>query len=190
LKPSKETLECLTCGKRFTAWVCDHRKFCSMRCRGCPTPIRPLAERFEHYVHPEPNSGCWLWLGANKGGKCPYGSIYDGSKVISAHRASWLIHIGPIQSGMSVLHRCDNPYCVNPGHLFLGTHADNMADMAKKKRSKPPRGEAHANSVLSESDIRAIRLSNDTGVSLARKFGVTDPLIGAIRRHKIWRHVI
>lgn len=91
--------------------------------------------RFERYVHPEPNSGCWLWSGAaNEHG---YGNFsYGGRKnrtVASAHRfAHFVYKFHPFW--MQVLHRCDNPSCVNPDHLFLGTTTDNMRDMVRKGR--------------------------------------------------------
>jgi hypothetical protein len=83
-----------------------------------------------------------------------HGWTYDG-----AHRVSWELHRGPIPTGMWVLHRCDNPPCSNPDHLFLGTHTENMADMAKKGRANTPdsQGEANANAKLTVADVHAIR---------------------------------
>lgn len=93
-----------------------------------------LQERFEVSYVPEPNSGCWLWFGStNRRG---YGSIQENGKRLGAHRLSWTIHNGEIPEGYFVCHTCDNPCCVNPGHLFLGTHQDNMTDMCKKGRHK------------------------------------------------------
>lgn len=89
-------------------------------------------ERFETKYVPDPNSGCWLWFGllTSKG----YGRFGKNGK--RAHRISYMSFVGPIPLGMCVCHRCDQPSCVNPSHLFLGTVADNQRDMQKKGRWK------------------------------------------------------
>jgi len=94
---------------------------------------RVLEERFEAKVMPEPNSGCWLWVGSwNQDG---YGGIaVPGRGHERAHRVSWEIAHGSIPLGLMVLHSCDTPPCVNPAHLFLGTQLHNMRDAAKKGR--------------------------------------------------------
>jgi HNH endonuclease len=96
-------------------------------------PRTPLATRFWKFVEPEPNSGCWLWSGAqNRRG---YGAISIArSRMREAHRIMWQLEYGRIPDGMHVLHRCDVPPCVNPGHLWLGTRRDNMQDASKKGR--------------------------------------------------------
>lgn len=90
------------------------------------------AKRFhENYVITQ--GGCWEWTGArNRDGYGATGIL----GATSAHRASWILHFGPIPAGMNVLHKCDNPPCVNPDHLFLGTHSDNMKDCWQKGRRK------------------------------------------------------
>lgn len=97
---------------------------------------RPLADRFHEKYQMIPFSGCWLWTGAlDTDG---YGMIAVGRGPKPAHRVSWQLHAGEIPAGKHVLHRCDIPSCVNPGHLFLGTHSDNMQDGYKKGRVTPP----------------------------------------------------
>ena len=95
--------------------------------------MKSLSERFWEKVIVRGDEDCWPWLASlHTGG---YGMI-GGPKqsVLHAHRVSWEIHNGAIPAGMSVLHRCDTPSCTNPNHLFLGTSADNMADMNRKGR--------------------------------------------------------
>ena len=94
----------------------------------------PLEVRFWRFV--AKSEGCWLWTGANTGSPMKYGRIGDGTGkgALKAHRASWLIHFGAIPNGLWVLHKCDNPLCVRPDHLFLGTRADNMKDAFDKGR--------------------------------------------------------
>ncbi len=99
-----------------------------------------LLERFESKWTPEPNTGCWLWIGSiDTGG---YGSIRIG-KLKIASRVSYELHVGPIPDGMCVCHRCDVRSCVNPAHLFLGTHKANMDDKSQKGRGIWLFGERH-----------------------------------------------
>lgn len=95
-----------------------------------PPTAKPIKERLEAKCMPEPNTGCWIWLGsANSEGRAQMGSR-------TAARVSYAAYKGPIPEGLSVLHRCDEPICVNPDHLFLGTHTDNMRDMSRKGRGR------------------------------------------------------
>jgi len=95
----------------------------------------PLIERFEKYYIPEPNSGCWLWFGPGWH-KFGYGMLTVDKKPEAAHRISWRIVNGPIPKGKFICHKCHNPPCVNPDHLYLGTPADNVRDREDRK-SKP-----------------------------------------------------
>ena len=92
--------------------------------------LESLSTRFNKYV--DKTESCWNWIGNKQ--KDGYGNIRLNDKKILSHRASWLIHNGDIPLEMHVLHKCDNPPCVNPEHLFLGTRKDNMQDMVKKGR--------------------------------------------------------
>lgn len=112
-----------------------------------------LLERFMAKVSPEPNTGCWLWVGGLR--QRGYGQVRVGARMRTAHRVAWELFKGPIVAGLHVLHRCDVRPCVNPAHLFLGTHADNMRDMSQKGRA--PRGERSGCAKLSAEDVRTIR---------------------------------
>lgn len=99
---------------------------------------RTIEERFYSKVAPMMDDrGCWEWMGSLATGKWRYGKFPKGphgSGWLQASRVSWEIHNGPIPVGMKVLHKCDNPPCVNPAHLFLGTSSDNTRDMIAKGR--------------------------------------------------------
>lgn len=95
-------------------------------------PRKPIKERFEERYIPVPESGCWIWTGHIRTNG--YGAMSIKSKLQYAHRISWELHNGPIPEGLFVLHKCDNPPCVNPDHLFIGTQKDNLQDAFKKGR--------------------------------------------------------
>lgn len=164
---------------------------------------RPLAERFWEKVNKDgptcshfPELGpCWLWTGCSqyRSGRISYGRIAYGTKVALAHRVSWELNIGPIPHGHQVLHRCDNPQCVNPTHLFLGTQVENIADMVAKQRQGAARGEKAWCAKLTASKVKEIREKHKSGgvtmVDLAREYGVSDSMIQFIIQRKNWKHV-
>lgn len=132
---------------------------------------------------------CWIWSGAkNKRG---YGIITIRRKAINAHRFSYTIHRGQIPDRMFVCHHCDNPSCVRPDHLFLGTSKDNTQDMMRKCRDKliGVRSSVHK---LKENEVRFIRLYPNTygsGRILAKQFGVCPETISMIKHGKSWKHI-
>lgn len=128
---------------------------------------------------PVPECGCWIWLGhLSHKGYGLYGAMDStGAKTARAHRLSWYAHHGEIPEGMLVLHRCDVPSCINPDHLFLGTHEDNMRDMVAKGRSHTYHGPDHTKSKLSHDDVRYIRSCDESSYALAKRFNVTPKTI-------------
>jgi len=95
-------------------------------------------QKFEERYIPEPNSGCWLWVGASVNGE--KGHFRMRGREWIASRAAWELYRGPIPEGAYVLHHCDNPWCVNPGHLYIGSQTDNMQDAKRRNRLVTPGG--------------------------------------------------
>lgn len=186
------------------------RDIATMRCKGCGTSFKPaslgqtyctkecrssIPRRFWERVRQ--SDGCWEWMGAKfpKG----YGSLFTGKKCELAHRVSYILHYGAIPDDLWVLHRCDNPGCVRPDHLFLGNNTDNVRDMIAKGRSwqqtRPetiPRGEQLVQTKLTSEKVRAIRKEYAQGrskQSLADAYGVAWKTIYDVVKRRSWRHV-
>ena len=155
---------------------------------------RNINDRF--WAKVEKTDNCWEWIGSKN--NYGYGKIILLRKLISAHRLSWIIHNGDIPEGshygtVCVLHKCDNPSCVNPDHLFLGTHSENMQDMLKKNRGAKQVGEEASNSKLNSSQVRIIRywwsMGNMTKSRIGKFFDVSYSAIDCIVRRKTWKHI-
>lgn len=142
----------------------------------------PLIERFWSRVLK--SDGCWLWTAGNNG--LGYGMLQQGTgnrKMILAHRLSWTIHFGEIPHGMDILHVCDNPPCVRPDHLFIGTNSDNVADKVVKDR---------AARTLTRERVLQIRKLRSEGMLLreiATGIGVSIATVGKIVNRDSWSHV-
>ena len=136
-------------------------------------------------------TGCWNWARSRVGGKDGYGAIYLPVKQQRyAHRVSWQVFRGEIPEGAVVCHKCDNRGCVNPEHLFIGTQADNVADMVSKSRH------AHGAQVItakvSASDVIQIRNmagAGHTAKDIGKKFGISFQQVRRIVRHERWAHI-
>lgn len=167
---------------------------------------REIAE-FKARTLPAQN-GCIEWSGNRD--TTGYGRFCFKRRIELAHRAAWRLFKGPVEAGQCVLHKCDNPPCVNPDHLFLGDRGDNARDMSNKGRQwiqrNPsrradtlncppelrPRGESHGNAKLSEADVLAIRrraFMGESNKALAIDFNCTATLISQVVRGQIWKHV-
>lgn len=172
---------------------------------------KPLADRLWAKVTKGP--ACWEWTGTvNK--KTGHGRIGSGGwhgPLVYVHRASWELHFGPVPTGLEVCHRCDNGRCVNPAHLFLGTHAENMADMMRKDRAargqrngraraatpSRPRvqrpstsGERNPRAKLTAAQVLQIRTALAGGElerALAARFGVRQGTISRIKLRRSWQ---
>lgn len=168
-----------------------------LRSLGGRKPL-PADLRFDASYIPEPNSGCWLWLGAERGSN-GYGSIVVQGKRVVAHRYAFERFIGPLAGAAIVCHKCDNPACVNPSHLFLGTLQSNSDDKVAKGRQArgallalaqqncKRRGEKNGNSKLTEVDVLSIFSSADPQRKIAASFGITQAMVSSIKTRKAWR---
>lgn len=158
---------------------------------------KPLHERFWPKVAKRGPSACWEWQG-HKTAK-GYGQIGLGTRdkgLAYAHRVSYMLATGEDPGDRLVCHRCDNPPCVNPAHLFLGSSMDNSHDARDKDRlvlPEPSRGEANTHAKLNELQVREIYrrrvLGGEMVTSLAVEFNVSPANISAIAKRKIWKHI-
>lgn len=149
--------------------------------------IERVVEKFLAFVSPEPNSGCWLWTGfvSPKG----YGQFRVGGRGGKKWRANRLAHAlfkGEIPDGALVLHDCDNPTCVNPSHLHLGTPEQNTKEMFKRGRAPDRGGENHSRRKLSAADVSDIRSKRYSALEYAEMYGVTRRHIYTLWSGEAW----
>lgn len=169
------------------------------------TKRTPLKERFWDKVKLGNPNECWEWQGAKDDGG--YGMIAmdcacrikKGKKALRSHRVAWELTNGSIPEGLYVLHKCDNPSCCNPNHLFLGTHADNMRDMIQKGRAihtsnfeTTLRGEDQPNHKLTDIQVLEIRQLAKNKVPykiIAVIYGIDDTTVCNIKTRTTWKHL-
>lgn len=165
---------------------------------GAPNVIRALkgdsvSERLKRYSVVNGETGCIEWIGAlSSKDKFGYGTLTIHGKKHRAHRLAWEINFGGIPKGMFVCHKCDNPKCINPEHLFIGANKDNCDDRDKKGRNVVKKGIENSNSKLTERQVVYIRKLYSIGLSqqnIATLFFVSKPTIQKITSNTYWRHI-
>lgn len=156
-------------------------------------PRRSLADRMERFTDRSAgDDGCWGWIGCvtNQG----YGQISADGKMRVAHRVAYELANGHIPQGAGyhgtcVCHSCDNPRCVNPAHLFLGSHHDNMMDMKHKDRYTKLHGESHGSAKITEAQAIDILHSGGLHREIAKRHGVSRMLVTAIKNGRLWSYL-
>jgi DNA-binding CsgD family transcriptional regulator len=184
---------CEWCKKVFAPRV-KRRRCCGNTCAAFASQDarrrgRDVAAEFWERAIPEPNTGCFLWMGdTNPAG---YGVARFGLKHRTpAHRRAYQLAVGAVPDGMDVCHRCDNPPCVNPAHLFLGPRVGNLAEMVRKGRSA--RGEKHRAAVMTADEVRQMRALAAGGepvAEIAQRFNRNESTVRSAVRGKSWRHI-
>jgi hypothetical protein len=183
------TVTCQGCGKTReippSKFKNGRGKFCTRACKSSREfQVRHFWERVDK------TDGCWIWRG---GGSEGYGMVVFQGRFVLAHRLAWELTNGEIRNGLFALHRCDNPPCCNPAHLFLGTHDDNAKDKAAKGRCVSLCGEESPQAKLTARDVVEMRRLRDTrGLSwrkLARRFHIGNSHARRVCMRESWRHV-
>jgi hypothetical protein len=145
-----------------------------------------LVERMENFT--VKTNGCWKWTGGKTAQG--YGNIWFDGSLRRANRIRWQLCFGEIPEGMLVLHKCDNPECTNPDHLFIGTQKDNMQDMIQKGRGRKANGSSHYMSKFTEQDILEMRKLSKEGHDInyiSEKFSAKKGTIRAIINRTNWK---
>lgn len=184
---------------------CGKKAFCHGFCAGhnrqhvAGEVVRPLqvqhhglteVARFLKRVEKLGKDECWNWQGSRQAKW--HGQWRNSSGAIEpTHRAAWRLFVGVIPDGLHILHRCDNPICTNPSHLFLGTQSDNMKDMWLKRRGRPgvSLGVKHGMSKLTPDQVADIRYSGSPGSELAKKYSISQTTVCDIRKRRSWNHI-
>lgn len=178
---------------RFCTVACTHRAASKRRSRlvaQLPLPAN-IKELLEFNIERVTESGCWLWTGrTNPRG---YGQIAVPNSRY-AHRVAYEAYKGSFDKNLFVCHKCDTPSCINPDHLFLGTHSDNMKDAIRKGRRshiRPPRlyGEQHALTKVTEAQALEIKFSTESTRKTAKRYGLCQATVSSIRTGRTWKQL-
>lgn len=158
--------------------------------------VIPPVERIMKFVAKDAVTGCWNWTGTVRSQKKPYGHLFVGSRTdgtrrnVGAHRYSFEVFRHEIKDPeMCVCHTCDNPRCVNPEHLFLGTKKDNSDDRDAKGRNIIQVGAKNGQAKLTDEIVADFLSSAESGASVARRLGIDRSTVNKIRRGTWWKHI-
>lgn len=200
-----EEIKCSHCGKEFSDWKCKGREYCSKKCANIDNSIKRKRSVFHRVFEKTEINGhdkCWIFKGASD--KLGYGRISNRHGRFEppekAYRVMFELINGKIPEGMSILHQCDNPSCVNPNHLKVGTQKDNMMEASFRGRLNPKSllnlksiGEENPQSKLTESDVKEIRKLYATGTftqkEIAIAFDISPVTVGDITNYRTWRNI-
>lgn len=194
-KGIKQVSNCIDCGKELKFY--KSKRCCSCASRLRATKGKTEEERFWEKVNkngptmPHMDTPCWMWTATKI--KNDYGQFHSELKTESAHRYSYRIRYGPFFEILDICHHCDNPGCVNPEHLFIGTHQDNMQDKKEKGRVTRLIGTKNKAAKLTDNQVIEIRKLFASGTSihqLAKTFCVSRVNIRRIVNMNIWKHII
>lgn len=191
-KVSRLNIECSICKKIciilpyqekenfYCSKPCQHKSLIFWKTATDEQKLKRLKQSYEKYIIRK--DGCWDWSGAkNK----KYGVFSHDKRNMQAHRASWIIHNGPIKENMHICHTCDNPTCSNPLHLFMGTHLDNMRDM----RDKGLHNQFSKLTIEQVKEIKKLLAQKISQRDIAKKFNVHDVTIHDIKYEKTWKSI-
>lgn len=186
-------VSCDRCGTSFRRKLSQLRKSISATCsRDCANIMRKGGQERRFWSHVDRSPGpdaCWPWLAArNRSG---YGRFATGYKMVFAHRMALRLVGVEVPDDSVVMHSCDHPWCVNPGHLRVGSWSDNVRDMVAKGRNPDRKGARHPLAKLSDNDVRLIRqlAEERSDAALSSEFGVSQAQIYRIRTAKNWGHI-
>lgn len=184
----KQPIPCTTCGAP-KAWARKLCKKCYYReyAKGTHKNFEKLRPRDIIETNVDKSSGCWVWLGTRN--EFGYGIVITGNKSLRAHRVSYEAFKGDVPPDKVVMHSCDNPSCVNPEHLSVGSKTDNNRDAVRKNRHA--HGEKNGHAKLTAEQVKMIKESayEGTQASLAKKLGVHQSVISKIKSGNRWKHV-
>lgn len=196
MKNHQITNACACCGKAFTSYQSQKRRFCSKPCYHKSLVGRSPKHAGAHmapshfFSFVDKTGDCWIWKGhINASG---YGHISVNGALVLAHRHAYALLHGSIPDGLFILHHCDNPPCVRADHLYAGTKADNARDRSARHRYRDDRGSRHPSAKLHENAVIEIRRALSSGArpcDLATNHGVSVAAINSIGARRTWRHI-